>query len=493
MIRSSRYGPSIIVLATAIVVLLAGPVLVKKLGHAHSLSLVQNARRELQSSTVLEQVNSAIRDIAQAVEPSVVHINVTIHPDPKNPNITKLSTGSGWVYDNAGHIITNEHVIADASIIEVRFHDGTPERAVLVGADKETDIAVLQVESDLLIPALMATDSRIFQGDMVFAFGSPFGFEFSMSSGIVSGQKRQTSPSYFLADHYENYIQIDAAINPGNSGGPLTNVRGEVIGMNVSIAVDNNRMVETGGQYVNAGVGFAIPLDMIKFVADQLIESGQVERGGLGLVFTELDESVRNRLGYHKAGIWVQDVYAGSPAFNAGLRVDDVIFEINNEPVIHGESFRDIVHGLLPGTQIVLNIWRANKEIQLAVVLGIWNKDKLGKNSVQSLDTDDRPVVFYDDNLGFTLVEVTQKFSKRLGLDVDHGLYIQSVRIGSLAWDFGFKAGGVIIIIDGKAIHTIDRFLEILKSENAHKGISVTIIQGTDFRSELNFKLADDG
>jgi len=258
--RSPRYGPSLLVLGTALLVLAAGPLLVRRVGDARQAARVAQARARLDATaSELRLLDAAIRDVAIAVEPCVVHITVD-RPGEGIFDPTSRYNGSGWIYDADGHVITNHHVVNGAERIEVRLHDGTPVPAELIGTDQKTDIAVLRIDPRPgLIPAVRATGADVSQGDMVFAFGSPFGFEFSMSSGIVSGKGRRATLT--LTDRYENLIQTDAAINPGNSGGPLTNIAGEVVGMNTAIAVDPTAASRA---VAFAGVGLAIPLHVVK-------------------------------------------------------------------------------------------------------------------------------------------------------------------------------------------------------------------------------------
>jgi len=484
MTRMTRLAPSLFVLIVAVVVLLAGPTIVQRIQHSYTITSVRQARNELGSLAILEEMNTAMRLVSQAVEPSVVHINVN-RLDPNNRRgELEFSTGSGWVYDSAGHIITNEHVIADAKTIEVRFHDGTPRSAVLVGSDEKTDIAVLQVNTKEVIPAILAEHDHPEQGELVFAFGSPFGFEFSMTTGIISGRKRQTRLSY-LPNRYENYIQIDATINPGNSGGPLTDIHGHVVGMNVSIAVDGRRPNTIGGQAVSGGVGFAIPLDMIRFVADQLIENGTVHRGGLGVYLANLTREQRLSIGYNGNGILITNVDIGSPAHQAGLLRNDIITSIDDEPISSVDSFRTSLHTKSPGTTVILNINRYGRVIEHAVTLGDWDAmvSRLPEETVS-------PTIIRSFNPpGVTLTQVTEDLSNRLGLPIDYGLYIQNVEVGSLAWDLGFKAGAVIIIMDGKLAQTLDEFADMLGSRSAQQGLWITVMYDDGKRSELWFRL----
>ena len=255
------YGPSLVVLITALVVLLAGPAAVRRLTYAQTEARIVHASDRLAQSDVLEQLNQAYSDIAALVEPSVVHISSTaVVKNRFGQRRLSLSSGSGWIYDEQGHIVTNEHVVKDAQSIEVQLHTGERRSAHLVGRDLRTDIAVIKVAPGLLHPARPGTKAPVRQGDLVFAFGSPFDFRFSMSSGIVSGLGRYAG---LMDIDYQNFIQVAAAINPGNSGGPLTDIHGRVIGMNTAIATGRGRSVGEG-QF--GGIGLAIPMSMIASV-----------------------------------------------------------------------------------------------------------------------------------------------------------------------------------------------------------------------------------
>ena len=367
MRKLNTYGPSLIVLGTAVFVLLAGPSAVWRLTYAKTEASILQASQALDNNPILQKINQAYRDIATLVEPSVVHISTerTDRDGFGDPRLV-TSSGSGWVYSRLGYVVTNNHVVQDADRIEVQLHTGITREAVIVGSDPYTDIAVIKIDPVRLFPALRAEppadgESIVQQGDLVFAFGSPFDFRFSMSSGIVSGIGR--SVGVIRDDQkrwvgYENFIQVDAAINPGNSGGPLTNARGHVIGMNTAIATGRgNRLDE--GQF--AGIGLAIPIEMIEPIVEQIIDSGSVKKGFLGVGIVDRESTIANellRIGFRGYGITVGRVDPGNPAYEAGLALGDVITGINGQDVRTVADLEAIARDIEPRDTTVLSVWR---------------------------------------------------------------------------------------------------------------------------------------
>ena len=366
MRKLNTYGPSLIVLGTAVFVLLAGPSAVWRLTYAQTQASVIQASQSLDNNPVLQKINQAYRDIATLVEPSVVHISTERTDRDSVGKRLITSSGSGWVYSDLGYVVTNNHVVQGADRIEVQLHTGITRDAVIVGSDPYTDIAVIKIDPVRLFPALRAQppadgQSIVRQGDLVFAFGSPFDFRFSMSSGIVSGIGR--SVGVIRDDHnrwkgYENFIQVDAAINPGNSGGPLTDARGHVIGMNTAIATSgSNRLDE--GQF--AGIGLAIPIEMIEPIVEQIINSGSVKKGFLGVGVVDRESTVANelsRIGFDGYGITVARVDPDNPAYEAGLALGDVITGINGKVVRTVADLETIARDIEPKDTAVLSVWR---------------------------------------------------------------------------------------------------------------------------------------
>lgn len=367
------FGPALVVLLTALVTLFAAPAAVRMIGYASTEATIRLAQQTLDQDTVLRQLDRAVRAIADGVEPSVVHIGVREDSGSGGAGERRgerRGQGSGWIYDTAGHIVTNAHVVRDARQIMVQFQDGRTVEAEAVGLDSGTDVAILRVKSaEGIFPARRATGGELHQGERVYAFGSPFGFKFSMSEGIVSGLGR--NPQEIIGQEgYTNFIQTDAAVNPGNSGGPLVNIDGRVVGMNVAIATGSNANGISEGQ--SSGISFAIPLATIESVADQLIASGRVTRGFLGIGYAQSDE--RNDAlvadsGFRGRGVHVGTVPPDGPAARAGIRQGDIITSIGGVKTPTIAVLRSAITNNKPGDRVEVELWRSGETIRVTVPL----------------------------------------------------------------------------------------------------------------------------
>ena len=401
---------------------------------------VDQARRALDSDDFLRRLNESTRRIAEAVEPSIVHVAVGA-ARRRGGGLIRLGQGSGWLYDEQGHVVTNAHVVEDAPRIIVQLHDGRQVRATRVGADEKTDIAVIRLEdTDHLVPARRATGEEPRQGDRVYAFGSPFGFKFSMSEGIVSGLARDPG----AGDGYTNYIQSDAAVNPGNSGGPLVDIRGRVVGMNVAIATGSNPEGGAFGQ--SAGISFAIPLATIEPVVEQLIATGKVSKGYLGISMALSEEE--NAVGleevkYRGPGVVIGAVVEEGPAANAGLRERDVITAIAGQPVANIAQLRATIAFTPPGKDVRVTVWREGSTREVSVKLG-------------DLDTS-RAEVVRRELAAFGLTDLDEG---------DTGATVRAVRAGSPAAESGFKPGSRITHAAGIAIKPGSSLVALLADLN---------------------------
>ncbi len=366
MRRFTAYGPSLLVLVTALSVLFIAPGVVRKMHTAKLAAQVVLARHQLADESILDQINAANRAVAEATLPCVVHV------DSPGPFGTE---GSGWIYDVQGHIITNAHVVNGLTQTRVEFYDGRVKTAQVIGTDPQTDIAVLRVRMDTDDFALPRADKQAAPhvGDRVFAFGSPFGIKFSMSEGIVSGLARGDAAALqTLQAGYTNFIQTDAAINPGNSGGPLVDTHGRIVGMNTAIAngmrLDNDDRVQ--GQ--SAGIGFAIPVQTIIKVADQIIDGESIVRGYLGITLPapNINRQALLGLGYDSAGVFVSEAREGQPAANSGILPRDIILAVDGERTPTVPVLRSVISLQSPGQSITFSIWRDGTPQEISVRLG---------------------------------------------------------------------------------------------------------------------------
>ncbi len=252
-------------------------------------------------------------------------------------------TGSGFVYDERGHILTNNHVVEGADKIVVTFHDGEELTAKVVGTDPKTDVAVIKVDSSTYHAAARGKSSKLKVGELVLAVGSPFGLEQTVTTGIVSALGRNDVGILRngRTAGYEDFIQTDAAINPGNSGGPLVDMDGRVVGINSAIATQNRLANVAGG----SGVGFAVPIDMASNIADRLIKDGKVKRGALGVALEPLTPAMAKTFGVDAKtkGVLVTEVFDHSPAAKAGLKQGDILTKFDDTPAINVPSFRNFV------------------------------------------------------------------------------------------------------------------------------------------------------
>lgn len=360
MRRFMTFGPAFVVLVTAAMTLVVVPGAIRSIGAAQTHATVTLAQQALDEEDVLERINRATRNIAAAVEPSVVHLDVS---SSGGRGRYRGSSGSGWVYDTRGHIVTNAHVVANSSEVLVQFYDGHVARGRVIGADAMSDIAVIKVDGGHnLQPARRATGERLERGDRVYAFGSPFGFKFSMSEGIVSGLGRsaRTMTAYGIS----NFIQTDAAVNPGNSGGPLVDIRGRVVGMNVAIATAENSSGGSEGQ--SAGISFAIPLSTIETRVEQLIAGAPIVPGYLGVTYSNRPRVDR----LDRRGVPIEQVAEGGPAQRAGLQAGDVITSFNGQATPDWEVLRSLISAARPGDVARVTVLRGDEELVFETTLG---------------------------------------------------------------------------------------------------------------------------
>lgn len=459
-------APALVVLVVAIVTLAAAPTAIRSMQTAQTQARIALAQQRLSENDVLERLSNAVADLAEVVEPSVVHIDAFSRG---RRNGGAMSSGSGWVYDASGHIITNAHVIRGADFYTVQFSDGYTVRAEFVGLDTPTDVGVLKVDEDAsAIPLVRATGDRLRQGQRVFAFGSPFGFRFSMSEGIVSALGRNAQ-GVTGTNGYTNFIQTDAAVNPGNSGGPLVDVRGRVVGMNTAIVTAENPTADVTRQGQSAGIGFAIPLDTIESVAGQIIESGIVVKGWLGIRLFEASAIRSDDLpgGFRGSGVYVLRV-EGEPARRAGLQPGDVIISVNGERTPDSNVLRAKVGSTRPGTTVTMRVVRAvddgYQELDLQVEIGAAVVDAR-QNLVPVPDSDDPAEVLARENADIMRINGALEALSRLGmanLSLRGGGLNLEVRPDSALAEAGLTSKDFVIRANGREVVGYESFTDAI-------------------------------
>ena len=311
----------------------------------------------------LARVNGLLADLAAQLQPGLVHVRVqrTLKEEAprEEPGEPRRSTGSGFVIDPSGLIVTNAHVIEGASAIQVRLADGKRFQGKVVGRDNRVDLALLKIEGATGLTALPLGDSnRLRVGEFVLALGNPFGLEQSVSFGIVS---RKGAPLTVAAPGFD-FIQTDAAINPGNSGGPLVNVAGEVVGVNTMAAR-------------NGSIGFAIPANLVKMLLPQLATKGHVDWGWLGVSISEVTEDDLDRLKLREArGVLVRSVISGDPADKGGVRANDVIVGIDGSRLESPRDLQRVVSSTPVGKKVRVVLMREGQETEVEVTIGLYQE-----------------------------------------------------------------------------------------------------------------------
>lgn len=372
-------------------------------------------------------------------------------PQPRQQEKKVKTTGSGVIIDaEKGYIITNHHVIENAEEIFVLLHDKRKLAAKLIGADPDTDIALLQVAERDLIAIPLGNSDKLEVGDFIVAIGNPFGLKHTVTFGIVSALGRNN----LGIENYENFIQVDASINPGNSGGALVNLNGELVGINTAI------ISHVGG---NIGIGFAIPIDMAKLVVDQLAEHGEVSRGQLGIHIQDMDEKLAKVMGLDfNHGVIITKVVAGSSSEAAGLKSGDVIITVDGKKIDNTRNLRNIV-GLKQVDEVVeLEIIRNGKELNIKV--NIAGKDK--NKGISSVD------VAILQGAYFTAIDENHPLYKK----VKKGIIVNKVDLGSSAWNAGLRDGDIIISVNQESISSITELEKAAKKVS--KGIYMNILRG---------------
>jgi serine protease Do len=345
--------------------------------------------------------------------------------------------GTGFVVDKAGYIVTNHHVVDKATKIMVRLEDKSEYQAKLIGSDGDTDLAVIKIEAGHDLPvAKMGNSDAVKVGDWVLAIGSPFSLDHTVTHGIISAKGRTDIGG--ARNDFQSFLQTDAAINPGNSGGPLVNMTGEVIGINTAIISETRS---------SAGLGFALPSNTAIKVYNQLVQSGKVTRGGIGIQYSAnpaQDASLCRALGLKaECGVIVQYVVPGGPAAKAGIRAGDVITEIDGAKIGSGSSLLDVVANSPIGRTIHVKINRDSKEQTIPIVIGD-RQEVIGERANNSSPDNNDQGDTSQSKLGVRVQPITSDMARQLRLNSSEGVYVASVDQDSPAEDGGLMRGMII-------------------------------------------------
>ena len=421
------------------------------------------------------------RDLVKETSPAVVNISTVQHAQQKSalsgqygmpddmpeifrhffgrqfpqgpvPRRDSNSLGSGFIVSEDGYILTNNHVVQDADEIIVRLNDRRELEAVLIGADPSSDLAVLKVDADDLPTVELGDSDKLDVGEWVVAIGSPFGFDYSVTAGIVSAKGRSL-PN----ENYVPFIQTDVAINPGNSGGPLFNLEGQVVGINSQI------YTRSGGFM---GVSFAIPINVAMDVAEQLKSKGKVSRGWLGVVIQEVNKDLAESFGLDRAaGALVVQVVDGSPAENSGLVSGDIIVKVNGKDVQLSSDLPHLIGRLRAGDTAKLSVVRAGKRKTIDVEIGA-----LPESDDIQLSSNTPPAERKSNRLGLVVSDIPA------GKSNEQGVVVTDVNRGPASMS-GVVRGDVITMINGQRISSVADFERVVKDLPSNRSVPMRIVR----------------
>jgi serine protease Do len=451
-----------------------------------NVALVQAAASK-KDIEILDRSAKAFSSVVKDVKPAVVHISVESTVSAANPEMEQFynhpfferffgpqfqhpesqprkrqqrGAGSGFIIDKDGLILTNNHVVENADKITVTLSDNQQVDAELVGTDPQSDVALIKINVSDPLPTIPLGDSEALEvGEWVIAIGNPFGLSQTVTVGVVSAKGR----SRVGINEYENFIQTDAAINPGNSGGPLLNIHGEVVGINSAL------YSRTGGYM---GIGFAIPINMVKSIEDQLQKHGKVTRGWLGVAIQDIDENLAESFGLEKAeGILISETQPDSPADKAGIRQGDVLLSLNEVPLKDVADLRNRVALIIPGTDVTINLIRESKPLDIDVKIGEQPAD-FG-NLAQKKTTDSAL-----GNFGLTVQDLTKDLAEQFGYQDRVGVIVSEVLPDSPAEQSGLKTGQLIEEVNKVRISSVADLQQVLSQSAEQDRVLLKVRSG---------------
>ncbi|MBK7663328.1 MAG: DegQ family serine endoprotease [Sterolibacteriaceae bacterium] len=466
--------------ATAVVAALAGAYAEfgpRSIEHAHALGAPTTAVGAPAAAPAVTTTAAALPDFSAIVErngPAVVNISVTgtaktgfgqqspfPQVDPNDPfseffrrfqmpipqgNAPVRGMGSGFIVSPDGLVLTNAHVIDGADEVTVKLTDKREFKAKVLGVDKLTDVAVLRIDAKNLPVVRLGDAARVRVGEWVLAIGSPFGFENSVTAGIVSAKSRSLPD-----DGYVPFIQTDVAVNPGNSGGPLINLNGEVVGI-------NSQIYSRSGGY--QGVSFAIPIDVAMRVEEQLVQHGKVSHGRLGVTIQEISQPLAESFGLKSTvGGLVSAVENDSPAAKAGVEPGDIILKFNDTPINRSAELPPLVANLQPGTAATLQIWRKGQTKDIKVSVGELASAKYASNTGEA----------DGGRLGLALRPLTS--DERRQAEVSGGLLVEDAR--GAAARAGIQPGDIVLALNGQAVKDVEQFRTLVAKAGKHAALLI--------------------
>jgi len=448
-------------------------------------------------------VRGGLPDVAKVFEEEkgkVVAVKTEMAQSVSNPFwgqrvVPRMGQGSGFVVEADGHIITNYHVVAGAQKIEVLLEEGGKRyKARLIGADKKTDIALIKIDapSELVATSLGSSDAlRV--GEWVIAIGNPFGLEYSVTAGIVSAKGRNLGQGL-----YDNFLQTDASINPGNSGGPLFNLNGEVVGVNTAIIRDAQ------------GIGFAVPIDMVKQLLPQLKSRGYVVRGYMGAGLQRLNEDLVKALGLNiepDYGVLIGSIEPGGPSAKGGLQVEDVVLSFNGVRTERVQEMLFAVANTPPGTVVPVEVLREGQILNLQLEVGerpdtekleldreepAKQPDAVAKTEKPPANNSDAVATKKPDattttpeskdppkrkELGIQVIDTTPEQANEAGLEEPTGVYVLEVKAGGAA-EGALRPGDIILQVDDTELTGVSDFIKALSSRSAGEALRMRVLRG---------------
>jgi serine protease Do len=370
----------------------------------------------------------------------------------------RTSLGSGVIISADGYIITNNHVIDEADEINVRFANHEEYVAKIIGRDAKTDVALIKIDAKETLPYASFGDSeKLRVGDWIIAIGNPFGFEQTVTAGIVSGKGRTLG-----SGNYENFIQTDASINPGNSGGPLFNMDGQMVGINTAI------YSRSGG---NIGIGFAIPVNMAKNVIEQLKTTGKVTRGWLGVMIQNVSQDLAKQFGLDRPiGALIGEVSPGSPAEKAGILPGDIIVEYKGKEITQMNMLPTLVAQTPVGETVNVALFRNGKKKNVSV-------------TVAKLEEDEAPAEMGQESvLGLTVQQLTPELAQSLKIKDKEGIIVANVEPGSAAEDAGLRPGDLILEVNRQEVRNMEEYTKAIANLDKKESILLLVKRNTHTR-----------